>query len=580
MAGRPRSKNYEKNLLKRIPPELRNILQNGQGIKEASRDIASMDRPEFRDSPYYAVTKSFVNNIIRVNNERYEQYSMLKDQKKIMYTDEQLLLMNRGVIYRPPYRIPTDDLRWLSYQSSLIGAIHQIVCDDVSMYSKFNSEPGFGFEMKDHDDVPSDILKSHFKKMGTFLTLMGEKVEGWRDRDRLKEVLEMATRDVLTTDQVCYLKTFNRAGLLSDIRYIDPTTVFRVNPEKGYDGNKEIAYVQAFKGEVLEEFPINRIVYRNKSSLSDIKYRNFGYSPLESCIQEIIGMLHAIKSNTNRWNDTNPPKMIAYTTSNTTESQKQSMQMAWEDAFSGDKTTFKLPILFGMQDFNLQKLDYGSDMEFDKFIQFTASLIVSRHGVDPAVLGLRLNQSQALSESSTDKRQNFSRDRSHGAMMSFHEDCINEIIDPEYESPYRFYFKGVKADDKIKKADLQSKQFKTSYNLDEIRKENNLPTMKEVADEYLESGIITKEEAEKLAKTGLLYDNQYVSGAISTIIQGQDQGMGMGGEGNPMGGGGSEYDFSEDDLGEDDTQPEESGMNDIVNNLKNMRDQSNGEKEE
>jgi len=166
----------------------------------------------------------------------------------------------------------------------------------------------------------------------------------------------------------------------------------------------------------------------------------------------------------------------------------------------------------------VQDEDASDDFEFDKMLQMVSSFIIARHGIDPAQLGLRLNQSQALAEPSMDGRQNFARDRSHGSLMSFHEDCLNEVIDASDESEFRLSFIGVKSEELDKKASLEDKQFKVSRSMDEIRKSNDLITLKEEADEYVKQGIITPEQGKKFARLGLLRGNQYFSQEFSKIF--------------------------------------------------------------
>lgn len=536
---RPRGKNYDKNLFYRTPPELREKVVTGKAKpvdEHTSSDPRTMTVEEFRKSAFYSHTRSTVKQAIDLNNRMFNLLETAKDKKNPIYSDDMVVPVQQGVRVRPIYRIPLEDLRNISYASSLIGAIHQIMADDVSMYAKIGEDPGFEYKLKQKDISASDIQRKEMAEFANRVFLMGDKSQSdWRERERLGEVLEMATRDTLAIDAVAYLRTYNRAGEICDVRYLDPATIFRVDPRKGYKGDKNITHVQMVHNTVTETYEAGRIVYRHKNNLSDIRMRGFGYSPIESCLVEIMSLLFTIKHNADRFNSRNPPKAIISSKNAIPKSDQERIELIWENAFFGPREGFKIPMMFGAGEIQVHNLDVSDDFEFDKMLQMVSSFIIARHGIDPAQLGLRLNQSQSLAEPSMDGRQHFSRDRAHGSIMSFHQDCLNEVFDPSDESPIALSFIGVKTEQEDKKADLEDKQFKVSRSLDEIRKANDLPTMKEEAEDYVARGIITKEQGKKMARLGLLRGNQYFSQEFGKIFS--DEGQAQGGgeeEGSPI----------------------------------------------
>lgn len=536
---RPRGKNYDKNLFYRTPPELREKVVTGKAKpvdEHPSSDPRTMTVEEFRKSAFYSHTRSTVKQAIDLNNRMFNLLETAKDKKNPIYSDDMVVPVQQGVRVRPIYRIPLEDLRNISYASSLIGAIHQIMADDVSMYAKIGEDPGFEYKLKQKDISASDMQRKEMAEFANRVFLMGDKSQSdWRERERLGEVLEMATRDTLAIDAVAYLRTYNRAGEICDVRYLDPATIFRVDPRKGYKGDKNITHVQMVHNTVTETYEAGRIVYRHKNNLSDIRMRGFGYSPIESCLVEIMSLLFTIKHNADRFNSRNPPKAIISSKNAIPKSDQERIELIWENAFFGPREGFKIPMMFGAGEIQVHNLDVSDDFEFDKMLQMVSSFIIARHGIDPAQLGLRLNQSQSLAEPSMDGRQHFSRDRAHGSIMSFHQDCLNEVFDPSDESPITLSFIGVKTEQEDKKASLEDKQFKVSRSLDEIRKANDLPTMKEEAEDYVARGIITKEQGKKMARLGLLRGNQYFSQEFGKIFS--DEGQAQGGgeeEGSPI----------------------------------------------
>ncbi|WP_243394832.1 phage portal protein [Leptospira adleri] len=525
--ARPRGENYEKNLHYRTPKEFRGEKEvkgktaptDSNSPPKEETDPRFMDVSTFRKSRFYGPTRATVDQAISLNNRMYEILRTQKDAKDPIYVDDQYVLLSQGVRCRPVFRPDPFDLRDIGYSSSLIGSIHQILADDVSMYCDLDEDPGFSIAMKEKRKSPSPEDKIKMDNLGHLLLIMGDKsLPTWRERERLGEVLEMATRDTLAIDTVAYQRTFNRRNELIDITYLDPATIFRVDPKKGYKGDKSITHVQMIRNQVTEVYEAGRIVLRHKNNSSDVRFRGFGISPIESCILEIMSLIFVIKHNADRFNSRNPPRALITSEGNISKADQEKLELEWENAYFGARSGFRLPMLFGAGKIQVHNLEVNDDFEFDKLLQMTASLICARYGIDPAQLGLKLNQSATLSEPSVDGRQHFARDRSHGSLMAFHRDCLNEVHDPQDDSPYKLIFNGVKVDESSKKADLYDKQFKTFRTLDDILKAEDRPTMKELADSYKTTGVISDEQAKKFAQMGMLIGNPYFAAEFSKIL--------------------------------------------------------------
>lgn len=525
--ARPRGTNYEKNLYYRTPKEYRDgekevkgkaAPANSNAPKEET-DPQHMDLSTFRKSSFYGPTRATVDQAINLNNRMYDLLRAQKDAKDPIYIDDQYVLLSQGIRCRPVFRPDPFDLRDIGYSSSLIGSIHQILSDDVSMYCDLDEDPGFSIGMKEKSKSPSSEDKVKMNDLGHLMLLMGDKsLPTWRERERLGEVLEMATRDVLAIDTVAYQRTYNRRNELIDITYLDPATIFRVDPKKGYKGDKKITHVQMIRNQVTEVYEAGRIVLRHKNNISDVRFRGFGISPIESCILEIMSLIFVIKHNADRFNSRNPPRALITSEGSITKADQERLELEWENAYFGSRGGFRLPMLFGAGKIQVHNLEVNDDFEFDKLLQMTASLICARYGIDPAQIGLKLNQSTTLSEPSVDGRQHFARDRSHGSLMAFHRDCLNEVHDPQDDSLYKLIFNGVKVDESAKKADLYDKQFKTFRTLDDILKAEDKPTMQELANDYKVSGIISDDQAKKFAQMGMLIGNPYFAAEFSKIL--------------------------------------------------------------
>lgn len=497
---------------------------------------------EFRRSDLYGYAKALVALSAQANNDAYRRNSLdltwtedlPADSKHPIFLDKTRQLMSGGVIFKPTYRIPDEDLEFISNASVLIGSINQLFVDDVKLYSTPNSVTGFGFKYKEKEDSPTDQDKVFFKQLSRLIYLMRSDDCKAESIERYPAVLEMATRDYLNLDTVAYLITRTRAGEIYSLEYLDPKSVRRCDPKKGFHGDTDIQFVQVdVANNVVETFEKGRIILRHKNNLSGLYHRYFGFSPLESCITEIMGQLYAARRNNEKFNVRSVPKKMMTSSQKVSPQEKELIERTWENAFyaAASGSSVRIPMIFGMSDIQVHDLDWKTEDFYDSFMQWVCSMILARYGVDSAMLGLNFNKSQALSEASMDGRQKTSRDRIIGAMMSAHASDMNDILDPDYSEKWQFTFNGVVQDDESKKADVQKKQIGVSKTLDEIRTANDDPTWEQLGQTYFPDD---KKKQEQLKAFGLMVSDPQMTPKLSEILFGEADGN-AGPDGQPGG---------------------------------------------
>lgn len=476
--------------------------------------------------------------------------------KQVVMDDDKARLMTDGVILRPSNRLRESDLREVANASTLLGAIHQVYADDGRRHGTPDKAAGFVWKLRDKEKKPSGADKARIYEKERLVEYMGDKtLPTWESRDRLEDCLEMAIRDTLTIDKVAWLRTKNRRGQIIDVTYLDPATIFRTDPKLGYRGDQSITHVQVVDGNVVETYETGRIILRNRSKISDIRMRGHGWSPVESCIFEVMGGVHAMKHNMDRFNGRNPPKMIMSAKNNISQAMMDLLEEIWEMSFAGDSMEFRLPLVHGVEDLKVHSLQTEQDGIFPQFLQNCFSLILARYGMDAAEIGLNFSQSKTLSEPSIDGRAQFSRNRRHAAIMSFMERCIREIFDDESEkNPLVFAFTGILVEDEDKRLDRIAKQLSNFVPLDQVLAQNDMPSYGEFAANFFED----KEDPRlaKLKLLGMSILNPQFMQSFDKIIGDQQQqpGMGdmggMGGaqpQGQPPGPGDDLGDFGDDD---------------------------------
>jgi len=515
------------------------FLKNPELAKEAVQSRESLVR---------SVVKAFVpDNVIS---------NIVDRQKKPIYTDEEMQFLSDGVLLRSADRVSYSDLRRASYSTSIIGAIHKIRIDDMSRFSnivisKNKKSEGFGFQMEDEEKETTSKDKELIKNACKFFQLMGDRTEGWSKRDKLGVVFEMMIRDTLSIDGTAFFLVKNQLGRLKEVRYLDPATINAVDSGKGYRGDKRVGYVQIVNNNVKEVFEHDEIILRNQYHLSDVRMRGFGLSPTETCIMELVAMLNLLKYNRDRFNSRNPPPGMITLQGDISQEVLEELQMQYASLYSGNNNNYRIPIIAAPGDVKYMPLSgIPDDMTFDKLFQTVSSLVLAAHGMDSAELGIRLQDSQSLSEANPDGKINNSMTRSKKAMLNYFSDIFNEIKEyiPEYDDIKQVFY-GISFDDDEAEIARNDKAIRTYMTIDEIRAKNDLEPLGEV---FSKSYGVDLELVKRLG--GTILDgtySMYSQNILASLDGGDDQEEGEDDEGESGAG--------ENDEGTEEEDNEETG---------------------
>lgn len=456
-----------------------------------------------RESLVRNVVKAFIpDNIISNVTDR---------QKKPIYTDEEMQFLSDGVLLRSPDRVSTSDLRRASYSTSIIGAIHKIRIDDLSRFSniiisKNKKSEGFGFSTDDEERKTTAKDKELISNACKFFQLMGDKSEGWSRRDKLGVVFEMMIRDTLSIDSVAFYLTKNQLGQLKEIRYLDPATIFEVDQSKGFRGDKMVGFVQIVNNNVREVFAHDEIILKHQYHLSDVRMRGFGLSPTETSIMELVAVLNLLKFNRDRFNSRNPPPGMITLQGDVSQDVLEELQMQYASLFAGNNNNYRIPVVASPGEIKYMPLSgIPDDMTFDKLFQTVSSLVLAAHGMDSAELGIRLQDSQTLSEANPDGKINNAMTRSKKAMLNYFSDCFNEIKEhiPQFDDIKQVFF-GVSFEDEEAEAGRNDKAIRTYMTIDEIRAKNDLEPL---GDWFAKAYGVDKETVKRLG--GTILDGTY-----------------------------------------------------------------------
>lgn len=524
--GRPRGSNYEKNLKKR------------QAYEQKLVQKSSLNAGEHREQLVKTISNEklieVVKGLVPIDVNKFNEYG----GRKPVYHDDEMQMINDGVMLRAPNRIPYDDLRAASWSNSLIGAIHKIRVDDLTRFGEIvvstsnKNKEGFSFELEDEEADPSEQEKALIKDACKFFKFMGDKIEGWSRRDKLKTVFEMMIRDTLSIDGVAFYLVRNALGRLIEIKYLDPGTIFPVDPTKGYRGDKRIGYVQIVNNNIREIFAHEEIVWKHQNHISDVRMRSHGFSPTEACAVELVGVINALKFNRDRFNSRNPPQGILSLDGDVSEEAMESLQMQWANMFAGNQNNWRIPIIATPGgDVKYINLNTINDMTFDKLLQWLSSLVLAAHGMDQAELGMKLQASGQLSEASPDARIAHSMTRSKKAMLSFFSDVFNELKEhqPAFDGIKQVFY-GIDPADQDREFEQEQKAIKSFMMVDEIRAKYDL---KPLGDTFIKLYKIPEDKQEDVKRLGgMILDatfNQYAQSVLQGLAPQPDMGD-MGGE--------------------------------------------------
>lgn len=518
--GRPRSSNYHKNLEKRVRQSERKLSQGPDGIYREEIPNKSKELATQVNEKLLTMAKSFLGYVDSPGVAG-------KYAKSPVYTYEQYQVMTDGVRLRPVWRIDYTMLRQAAMGTSLISAIHTVRVDDLCRFARISKKEGIDFKMDDESQKISPEMEGQMGKFGQFLKFMGDKVEGWTERDQLYPVFEMKLRDTLTVDSIALWIVKNGFGRPIEIKYLDPCTIFPIDATKGYRGDKSIRFVQMVDNTVVEVFGADELLWMHKNHLSDVQLRGWGFAPLEAVMLELVGVINSLKFNRERFTRQPPPGFLSIM-GDISQDAIDALEIQWKEMVSGLDDNHSIPIMSSSAgEIKWTPLNLANDMMFKDFMQWLVSFVLIGHGMDQAELGLRLLGSQTLGEANQNDKIKASMTRAKKALLTYFESVYDRIKSffPEY-SMFHVEFAGKDPEDdkeKLAKIKDESSTFKM---IDEIRLEQDLPTLGEKMAEMYGVDI---EEVKKMG--ALILNPTYQQYAMSQVQAGQDMnGIGMEGE--------------------------------------------------
>ncbi len=426
---------------------------------------------------------------------------LLEDQLS-HYSDRGI---KQGMFY-----IEDNVLREIERKTAIISIIVNNRIKAVRRFSRIshdNDIPGFRIKMKQEKKNPTKQEQEEMEQLEQFFANAGRTdYDGWEEReDTLMDVWSMMVREYYTIDKACIELRRDKKGRPVDFWMLDGATIKRVY-QTGYKGQKsdfdprsyiasdgldkriyeaklelipedlsKVAFVQEIDGRLTAAFTRKDLIYDYTNKRVDIRYRGFGYSHTEQAMNVITAFLLAMAYNTDAFDLSSIPKIaLAFKAGGFSGEQLKQLQNEWMANFRGPRGAFRVPFFNG-EVMTLDLLKNNRDMEYQKYLEFTASIIGAIWGFDLMEAGLKFFSTTNVLNENQEGRMQFSKDRGLIDMLTNISNVMNKIL--WYfgmADKYEFFITGLNPVDKQNEMDLRKKKAETYMLLDEIRAMDDL----------------------------------------------------------------------------------------------------------
>ncbi len=441
-------------------------------------------------------------------------------------------------------KIDYNTIRNVVDKVPLVGAVIQTRVDQVKKYAHFAMEKGdtgYEFYLRDRTlagkKKPAD--EKMFFQLADFLDQTGIEYDSQREDD-FADYLDLITRETLTIDQIGTEVQRNRKGEVIAFWALDAATIKRVDPDLFEGGSlnevgpnqvtKDTRFAQMVDFKITNTYTDEDLLFDYKNKRADLRFRGFGYSPVEMCIDVITTLLFGYNYLRDQLMRDRVPKGFIQVMGDVGRDQLDAIREYWYAAMSGAGGQWNIPIVpsgkdgVGIDWKNIQA--NNREMEYHKLMMFLSSTIGAVFGMDMAEMGIKTDDSKSLIGASVEPRIESSKNRGLGAILSFLEQHINKIIRKVNED-YKFRFVGVDREDETKLAELRKTNVEAYLTVNEIRKAEGEEPLK---DDYAD--VVLNPQAVQIYNAAKMAEQQAEMGG-EPGEEGEEGGFGEGEEGAP-----------------------------------------------
>ena len=323
-----------------------------------------------------------------------------------------------------------------------------------------------GQKSKEREEIERFLLNTGFSKSA--------------DRDNLTRFGMKFVRDALEIDQVATEIIRTVAGKPCAFCAVDGATIEKVLPNQ--DNPYKIRYIQIINAIPTAYYPEGTLIFDYQNPRTDVNYSFYGYSAVEQAIDLITSTINAFTYNAGFFTENKLPRGMLLLDGNASQETVEQMEDYIADIMSGSVANqWRVPIIpAGKGDGGepnsvkwVSLTGTNKEMEFQNWLDFLTSAIVSLFGCSMEELGLHSSKSQPVFERNTAPEIEASKSLILGDMLSFLQQYLNQIVEQVFPG-YEIEFVGYERDDPKQIVDLAKSELESFKTLNEIRKEKGL----------------------------------------------------------------------------------------------------------
>jgi hypothetical protein len=411
-----------------------------------------------------------------------DSQSTVKAIQSLLSTPEFMNYVSSGALRGVREKILSinfQTIRNLVARVPIINAVIIARLDQIQQFSTFTTDNkgarGWTLVKVDKNSKMSKKDEETQKELSGFFAQTGFEYDAEREDD-FGDYLALLAREVLTIDQISTELQPNRKGEVAAFWALDGALIKRVIPgAKVFPA--DVRFVQEYENKIYNTYRDKDLLFDYKHKRADIRYRGWGYSQCEMCIDLITTLLFGYAHTRDQFLKDKVPKGFISVMGDAGKPQLDAIRNYWHSAMSSAGGRWNIPILpSGKEGVGIDFKSLGQsnrDMEYHKTMMFVSSVVASVFSIDLAELGIKSDDSSALIGESSESRVKHSKDKGLGSLLAFLSQHVNKIL-RKLTTEWEFKFVGLEAEDEKAKIDLYKTKIESYMTINEIRKEEGL----------------------------------------------------------------------------------------------------------
>jgi hypothetical protein len=455
-----------------------------------------------------------------------------EDPKAIQF-DPYQVLAQMGYRDRPS-PIGYNTLQAMVYRSPIISSVLQTRINQVAAFAHPQSNrfgSGFVVRLRDRNARLTPAARKFCSQMEGFYSNTGV-TDNPRGRDNFNTYLRKEARDTLIYDAHATEIVPNKKGLPCEFYAVDASTIRLAQSAKAHMDEEledETRYVQIYDGTVIAEFTQNELCYGVRNPNTNIRLQGYGTSELEMLVETVTNLVNGFDYNARYFTQNSAPKGLINIKAGMSEKMLSKFKNQWYAMLSGVENAWRTPITnaeAGIEWINMQQSN--QEMGFQAWIDLLIKCTCSVYCISPDEIGHpygNAGQTSTLSQGSNRDKIIESRERGLRPLLSHLAHSINTHIMWPIHEDFKFEFVGLDAMTRDQLAELNSKRVRSSWTVNEIRAEEDLPPLPDG-----KGDIIL--DPTWLQNTMAAQQQQQIAGYGDDNAQQDDSGAGDGGDEN------------------------------------------------